>query len=336
MKSILTFTLVILSLFSFSQNEAIKNYYQAHNEILEEFARTTDTARYLDNMYYFILENGKNYIRLTHHGRFLELCISQKKWSLGQLIITQSLNYDLYSHYHLKDTLVRNNGKLASFYKRKEVLALINNSEEQYKELMSKVNLYKSVQLNALHEIDQFGRTIVELEGIDTARSLYSDVIKYTDSTDLVKLYNYIEANGFPYLDEIGFFTDFIIMWHTYCRPCGHTYTLPNGQWYYDYLDSVYYQAVLDGNYRNTEYAYMKDKSFTYTLGVERYIDCQWKGQKYVTWYQGKFSGDLYDAKNIDKHRAEIYLPPYWVEAVLNGWEIPDDYPIPDNVKLRY
>ncbi len=64
--------------------------------------------------------------------------------------------------------------------------------------------------------------------------------------------------------------------------------------------------------------------------------DCKHQSHKRETRFQEKLNEYLYDAKNIDKHRAEIYLPPYWVDAVLNGWEIPADYPIPDNVNLKY
>lgn len=335
MKSIFTLLFLSAHFFLFGQNDSVRTYYTAHNKILERFARTKDTTQYLSEMYSFIESSGKNYIQLTHHNNFLELCISQENWQLGELIITQSLNYSINSHYRLKDTSIRNNSKLASFYNRPEILNLINNSDEQYKELISKVNLYKSIRLNSLHEIDQFGRTVIEVESIDTVQHIISDVIKYADSTNLLKIYDYIEEYGFPKQEEVGFFTDFIILWHTYCRPCGHTYTLPNGQWYYEYFDSVYYQAVLDGNYSNKEYAYMKDRSMNQQWS-EMYENCKHKGQKYVTWYQGKLSGDLFDAENIDKHRAEIYLPPYWVDAVLNGWEIPKDYPVPNNVKLKY
>jgi len=337
MKLIFTLFTCLLCLFTFSQNrEEVKAYYSSHNQILENFARSQDTAKYLDEMSEFIRLNGRNYVRLTHHYRFTDFCLAQKNYELAKLIVQQRLKYSLAAHYYFKDTANRNSSDRKVFYNSTDVLEIIKNSDTDYKNLMSQVHLFKSIQLNSLMEIDQFGRTVIYLESMDTLPYMRSDIIKYTDSTNLIKLYEYIEEFGFPDPDEVGFFTDFIILWHTYCRPCGHNYTLPNGQWYYDYLDSVYYNATLDGLYRNTSYAYLKDKSQTDTYGTETYSDCDWKGQKYVTWFQGKLSGDSYDARNIDKHRAEIYLPPYWVDAVLNGWEIPADYPIPDDVQLKY
>ena len=322
--------------YSYAQNrEEVKAYYTAHNQILENFARSQDTSMYLDEMSAFIKMNGKSYVRLTYDDNFLDFCIKRNRYELAYLVVETRLKHSINAHFYLKDTAVRNSSDKKNFYSRPEILLLINNSESEYKELMANVDLFKSMQLTSLHELDQFGRTIALIESVDSATTFRSEIMKYTDSANLVRMYDYIEQYGFPKEDEVGYFIDFMIMWHTYCRPCEQIYTLPNGQWYYDYLDSVYYEAVLDGLVRNTYYAYLKDRSINQQW-VESFKNCFWKGQKYVTRSAGLISHPLYDAKNIDKHRAEIYLPPYWVDAVLNGWEIPEDYPIPDNVKLKY
>lgn len=331
--------IIALLLFSFysrgQDREEVKVYYTAHNQILENFARSQDTVKYLEEMHSFIDENGKNYVRLTRHSSFLDFCIEQENYEVAKLLIQKQLEYSVNTHYYLKDTAARNSSKQKDFYNRPEILDIINNSDDAYKELMSTVSLFQSIMLNSLHKIDKFGRNLTYLPSIDTVRHIENEVLLYTDSTNLIRLYEYIEEFGFPKDEELGYFSDFIIMFHTYCRPCGTTFTMPNGEWFYDYLDSVYYGAVLDGLYRNTGYAYLKDQSMNQQW-ADLHDDCEHQGQKYVTWFQGKLSGDLYDAKNIDKYRAEIFLPPYWVDAVLNGWGIPDDYPVPDNVKLKY
>jgi hypothetical protein len=335
MKSIFTLAPFLFSLLSFSQNNEVKKYYSTHNQILDNFARSQDTSKYLDEMSAFIQLNGKKYTRLTHHYKFTDFCLEQKNYDLAKLIVESQLKYNITTHFRLKDTAARNSSRQSEFYNSPEILDVINNSNKEYKDLMGQVSLFKSIQLNSLMEVDQFGRTVIYEPSIDTLSNVRSDIIKFTDSTNLIRIYEYIEEFGFPEVEEVGYFTDFMIMWHTYCRPCRNTYTLPNGQWYYYYLDSVYFEAVLDGKVSNTYYAYLKDKSFT-EQWIESYPECSWKGQKYVTWFQGKKDHPLYDVQNIDKHRAEIYLPPYWVDAVLNGWEIPDDYPVPDNMILKY
>jgi hypothetical protein len=272
MKLILALIFVLASLFSFSQNEKVKLYYQAHNEILEKFARTIDTARYLDNMYYFILQNGKQYIRLTHHNSMFELAVEQKNWKLAELILEQGYKHNIANHLYQSDSTVFVLGKYAEFYNRESVKEIESRAKDYYPDLIKNVNLLRSIELNVLAEIDQFGRHLLDEEYLDTSYKVRSAILTYTDSTNLVKLYNYIEKHGFPDQDEIGFFPDFVIMLHTYMRPCNSTFTLPNGQWYYEYFDSVYYQEVLDGNYRNLEYAYMRISLTHNQIQIERRV----------------------------------------------------------------
>lgn len=337
MKIVYPLSLCLLYTLSFSQNRAeVKAYYTAHNQILENLARSQDTSMYLEEMHTLIEENGKLYTRLTHHFSFMDLCIAREDYALAELIVKQSLKHSLIQHTAYRDMGEQDSTAKSRFFYSNRIQKLIRESSDDFLHLFNAFDLFKSLQLNALDVTDQFNRWMLEDPRLEGNDSVVNIILTYTDSTNLVRLYEYIEEYGYPKEEEVGYFPDFIILWHTYCRPCGSTYTLPNGQWYYDYLDSVYYNATLDGLYRNTSYAYIKDKSQTDTYGTETYSDCEWQGQKYVTWFQGKLGGDLYDAKNIDKHRADIYLPPYWVDAVINGWEIPADYPIPDSVVLKY
>ncbi|MFT5725571.1 MAG: hypothetical protein ACI9JN_002696 [Bacteroidia bacterium] len=89
------------------------------------------------------------------------------------------------------------------------------------------------------------------------------------------------------------------------------------------YMDSITLQAVKDGLESNREYAYMKDSGCkfgrdvilsTYGVFIKKDRD-------------GKIiSSEILDIKNIDKRRAEIFLPPLWVDAFIYGFKLPEGY----------
>jgi hypothetical protein len=92
----------------------------------------------------------------------------------------------------------------------------------------------------------------------------------------------------------------------------------------YLYLDSVYLEAVFSGELSNSEYAYMKDNAISgYGSDNPRSL---YGSSVNVGGGKREIMDPIVDIQNVDKRRAEIFLPPLWVDALLWNFELPEDY----------
>jgi hypothetical protein len=91
------------------------------------------------------------------------------------------------------------------------------------------------------------------------------------------------------------------------------------------YLDSVYLAAVYAGEFSNSEYAFLKDYAISSGRGSDNPRSLYGSS---VNVGRGKreIMDPIVDIKNVDKRRAEIFLPPLWVDAILWNFELPEDY----------
>jgi hypothetical protein len=304
-----------------SQNH-VEKYYADLNATLKEFAISRDTASYLTNQYLLAKKHGPLYIDLTFNFTILENFyiefgkLKTKKFVTS--LVQNSIYMDSYYKTLSKSELIGSD----SFYKELNLSKIIKENAKNYEKLFSSYNLLQSVNANSFYAPDQLSRTIIGDYTCLNDNGV-SNVIYYSDSLNLINLYHLIEDEGFPKNNNVGAFGYFILFFHTIARPCNYQFELPNGKNAIHYFDSVLLKETLLGNFSNHEYAYLKDKSLTYS-------SCGKFHQTYgVLYRETKTEYPIMNVEKVDERRAKIFLPPLWVDSVIYGFKLPEGYPIP-------
>jgi hypothetical protein len=313
--------LVLLIKPAFGQNK-VKDYYADLNSSLKEFAITKDTASYLSNQYDLAKEYGSLYIDLSFRTKIIEdfytVFGERKTRKFISILARKSIVMDSYFKTLSESKLFGSD----TFYREINLTKIINKNSKYYDKLFSNYNLFNSVSANSFYDPDQLARHISgDYNCVN--KSNISNVIYYSDSLNLIRLYHLLEDQGFPKSNNVGAFGYFILFFHTIARPCNYQFELPNGKNAMQYFDSVLLKEVELGNFDNHEYGFFVDEALTYS-------SCGKFHQTYGVLYRE--TKDIYPIMNIetvDERRAQIFLPPLWVDSINYGFELPKEYPLP-------
>jgi hypothetical protein len=304
-----------------SQNH-VEKYYADLNATLKEFAISKDTASYLTNQYHLVKKFGSKYVDLSFKTKVLKEYYTvfgkKKTEKFISTLAKNSIDIDSHLKRLSKSNLTGSN----TFLNNIDLEKIVSKNRKYYKNLFSEYNLLNSISANSFHAPDQLSRIII---GDYTCLNDHgvSNVIYYSDSLNLINLYHLIEDEGFPKNNNVGAFGYFILFFHTIARPCNYQFELPNGKNVIHYFDSVLLSEVYLGNFSNTEYAFFKDNSLTYS-------SCGNSQQSFgILFNEGVDIFTIEDIETVDERRAKIFLPPLWVDSVIYGFKLPEGYPIP-------
>lgn len=207
---------------------------------------------------------------------------------------------------------------------------ILEQYDSLHRKYISNLDLNRLFQIAAISERDFFCRELYFSNFVkqwknknEPEKKLANELMAYTDSLNAISFYEYIVNNGFPIFNQVGQTSTFIIvLMHNFtsCRDY-----IIGGESYYSFIDSVLLEQVNVGNFSNKTYAYLIDRS--------RNDICKLPVM-YATRSYLKKKEPIFDIRNLDKRRAEIYLPPLWVDALTYGFDLPADYPLPPDCHL--
>src|SRR5690606_13161447 len=94
----------------------------------------------------------------------------------------------------------------------------------------------------------------------------------------------------------------------------------------FDFLDSTLKAEVMAGRVSNDTYASLVGRAYTYTSGLPQLYGTKFRsiGGNYELEYA------IDDIANVDKRRAEIFLPPLYKSALFYGFDLPEGYVVPE------
>lgn len=326
--------LPFLFLFLFSiaaRGQSVSAYYATINGIVKEFVVEKDTVAFYKNILTLSKKQAGYFAELTASSKLIRNFYSVLgKRKTERLLInlgSNSINYDDFLKTELSER--EKEGGTGYYLANLDVdlSDVLRKTKKNYKNLYAKFELSKGTEANEFFYTDQLGRYISDDFDCIRTSGGGSSVVFYTDSLNLVRLYQVIEKSGFPKPKITGQFDYFILFFHTFARSCDYTFNFFNGVDAMTYLDSVLIAEVKNGNFWNSQYAYFKDLQ-------QEYYNCSGKTQLYGSFFIQR--GDSYpvaDIQNLDSRRAAIYLPPLWQDALFHNFELPDGYPLPDEAK---
>ena len=193
--------------------------------------------------------------------------------------------------------------------------------EEFRKVYINSIDLDLQNQLTELYARDQFARDLSYdlLKGTTFENSS----TKYVDSINLRDLANIFVENGNSFFKKAGHNSSyFLVLWHALSN-CGSDQCGDTGC--YDVINRFLKQAVLNGLYPNSTYAFVIDRA-NHLCGLPSVY-----GE-----YTKIVGGSYQDLKLIDERRAEIFLPPLWQDALIQGYALPKGYTIPEEGKQYF
>ena len=333
--------LITISLFSYSFNSNgqvdVEQFYTEKNKALIAFATTNDTAGMLAFYSQCIDKYPATFlgnVRYDGDGGFKMACL------YGNLDIADKI-----LRLWLTNGLGEGNVK---YYKTDMVYKPYFASEKGNKTLLDldslissynlKLDIFWVTAISQMMGSDQFSRSFTQ--GGNEAQmfglgfnnfDFLEDSIKKKVQWEAIALADSINFNTLVYMMETrGFFSPVktrgglgpISVHHFIEKSPNISKQRKNS---FLYLDSVYLAAVYAGEFSNSEYAFLKDYAISSGRGSDNPRSLYGSS---VNIGRGKreIMDPIIDIKNVDKRRAEIYLPPLWVDAILLNFELPEDY----------
>lgn len=320
------FFFTALSFFASGQT-LVDTYYSSLNSVVKDFVLKKDTVAYYKNILKLCKHSGKEFSDLTASSKlFKEVYFTlgkSKTEKLLECLTKNSIYFDSYLKRVIKES---KSGNDIGYLKNLDLDHILKKNRRHYKTLYERFEHNGCIDANNFYWPDQLGRSIAsEFNCVNNSGS--REIISFTDSLNLINLFYLIEEQGFPTSEVNASFGYFILFFHTFARPCNYNFSFPNGVDAISYLDSVLLIEVFKGKFRNREYAYLKDLQLSHS-------GCGGTAQLYGSFFvERRDNFPIFDIKNIDMRRADIYLPPLWVDALLYGFALPIGYDIPEEVK---
>ena len=328
-----------------SKKEIVASYYDLINTQQTQFAHTRDSAHLeviykavltwdsilVSNAFTEILEdavtfyNRKNdFPRTLHYLQQLVTC--------GKSI--QMLNY-----------LKEEKEEYTSFFNSKYGAELFDSFEEKRNVYKQNLVLAYYALNNYITAVDQFARTFLDgggeayfgandYEGFsyltpELKKKIEKTTIALADSLcfeDIITSYN---EYGFPSSSKSGKGGLGFIYAHLFIN-CAPIYS-STGVSSVIFIDSIMKEAVWEGEVSASEYAFWKDNSTNPHSRACKNIFSTYATPHNIGGGIKKISGDILDIKNLDKRRQEIMLPPLYVTAVTDKFDLPSNYVMPKN-----
>jgi hypothetical protein len=328
---LLLFNFLFLTQVAHSQNN-VHQFYQEKNAEITAFAQSKDTAKLV--AYYVKCLTKYDFTMLNDidfdDSKGLEMAALIKDYESADMLFKYELSTGLveamfpsmskrapYSEYFGTDDakqIMANYQKYRNIYKHGIHLAWISTvsgyfNMDQYSRTLFG-NHYSWVTGNAYKRFDYLD------DGIK--KKITSTMIQVTDSLTFAAIYDAVNDYGFFTKSKTrGGLGPLLVHLYGPGRDQVH-----QGVSSTQFLDSVMLKAVKEGELSPREYIFMHDiPEYPYNFETKSTYGCAVRGK--VGYY---IPNEIIDIKNIDKRRAEIYLPPLWVDALLDGFELPEGY----------
>jgi hypothetical protein len=152
-------------------------------------------------------------------------------------------------------------------------------------------------------------------------------LMRNTDSSNFENLIRLYDLYGFPSASRVGKGGLGYLYAHLYGCP---GVVSSSGIQSQVFFDSILPIAVMNLEISNRSYAFEKDYSTSAHSSSCKEPYCTFGSL--INMGQGKraIMGEIIDIENVDKRRAEIYLPPLWQDALIYNFDLPDGYPLPE------
>jgi len=159
-------------------------------------------------------------------------------------------------------------------------------------------------------------------------------LIRHTDSANFESLIRLYDLYGFPSSTKVGQGGLGFLYAHLFisCLPIYSSSGISS----IGFIDSIMLKAVKNLEFNNRTYAFWKDNSTSphsdacpnpYSIfGTPMNLG----GNKKA------ILNPIQDIKNVDKRRAEIFLPPLWQDALIDNFPLPEGYPLPEEAKVYF
>lgn len=323
-------------------------YYSQINKCEKNFAISSDSGYLHDlyqeifrwnnevvtNCFFYTLEEAQIYY--LNNRQFYNLkktFIKQMECGLGNGMLNYYINLEEYSDF------------FNSNYD-KQLIDTFNFLNLQY---LKSINLIYYSAINSLLEKDQFARNVLygslenswlgkKLEVFENLpdslnmKIMYS-LMKHTDSICFENIITLIDNYGFPSESRVGKGGLGYLYAHLYGCP---GVVSSSGIQSQVFFDSILPIAVMNLEISNRSYAFEKDYSTSAHSSSCNEPYCTFGSS--INMGQGKraITGEIIAIENVDKRRAEIYLPPLWVDALIYNFVLPDGYPLPEEAKKYF
>lgn len=217
--------------------------------------------------------------------------------------------------------------------------------DQLFKEHQLRLNLGYYTEVAALVQNDIFSRNLLYgnfenslfqnyigvFKNIDDSlnKQIQSTVVGYNDSVCFEQLIRLYDKYGFPSNTKVGRGGLGMLYAHFFlsCTPVVSS----NGIHSDIFLDSIMKKAVKNYEYNASEYAFWKDNSVSpHSRSCPKPYSI-YGTPKNISRHKKKILDFIIDIDQIDKRRSEINIPPLWVDAILNQYELPTKYKIPVN-----
>lgn len=338
------------NIFAFHQSENSKQpnpkfYYDQINEGFKNYMITSD-SQHLDNLFQEILTWDNTIV----NNCFFSLLEKAQKFYVHQKNYSQLyLTFVKQAQCGLRKGMInyfKTDEQYQDFFSSVYGQKLLDRFDSLEAEYLKSLNILYFSRVHILLEKDQFPRNLLygseenmwmgeKLEVFkNLPDSLNMEIVyslmRHIDSLCFEEIIQLVNTYGFPSNAKVGQGGLGYILAHIYGCPGMVSGSGIRSQ---EFFDSILPIAVENLEISNTNYAFEKD--YATSTHSNRCSEPYSTYGSSMNIGQGKRAilEKIIDIKNVDKRRAEIYLPPLWIAAILENFDLPEDYPVPEEAR---
>lgn len=327
---ILLFSLILLPFFGVSQN-ATNEYYNLLNKANSNYYISKDSnAALLGYIKAFELaENKLSVVGPDIRIKAILLAANMKKYKIVQQMffdaIEDGMNMESIQVYRKKHP------ELNGFFNSKYAVALNTEYAKLRNIYLNERDISFESQLLVFFELDMFSRNISDIPNISkyvSDKKLYNLIVSYSDCEIRTRLLSLIQSKSTEEKlrdNRAMGFLSFLLMHNLRNFELSPEIGYCSDTLFFQAVQPKLHQFVLLGKYNNLDYAYNID-----------HANC-WKNrdsnalQIYGTQFTkigGKkvLKNPIKDIANVDKRRAEIFLPSLYEASIIENFQLPPDY----------
>jgi len=331
-KNFIILTAVLLCYFSSKSQNNIETYYKLINKAdsLNYIVKDKSKAR----EYYFkatdLSKKMKIHISFNEDGlKILRILASFGKneaiKDLFLYMIKNGLNKNEYIGYKENETLLK------PFFQTNYASYIETNFDSLYKLHVATRNLALDFRMVGLLTQDQFSRRVLNMKGIDdyisydTIAKLKQFIFNSSDCEIRKSIILILKDSIFLRNDNTNYaigLLKFLLLHNFFNRELYTVDSICNYVEFYNKVEPIIKGFVFIGKFKNTEYAYLIDRA-----------NC-WGNKEYSEQIYGTHLDKdrksllypIYDIKNVDKRRFEIFLPSLYQASIIEGFQLPKEY----------
>jgi len=326
----LIFSLILLPFFCVSQN-ATNEYYNLLNKANSNYYISKDSnAALLGYIKAFELaENKLSVVSPEIRLRAIELAAAMNKYKIVQQMFFDAIEDGM----NMESIQVhrKNHPELNGYFNSEYAEAL--NTE--YAKLRNTYTTERDVafedQLLTFFELDMFARNIRGIPNIGkyvTDKKLYGLIISYSDCEMRPRLLNLLQSknNDEKLRDNRAMgFLSFLMIHNLRNFELNFELSQCSDTSFYQSVQPILLHFVLIGKLINLDYAYCIDRAQCWNNPEANAFQIY---GTHLTKIEGKkvLMYPIKDIANVDKRRAEIFLPSLYEASIIENFQLPPDY----------